>query len=178
MKCNSSAYFLAFASIILIIFTILIILDLSDIFNSDFGFDCDDEQLHNFLIIVGTSIVILIIHFFLLNRNIKSLNLLSKYTKKLYNNYRKSSLVTLYWLLCHFIMAFLVGIFAPCYWKEIILIQTLWEVIECSTSTQSLLKKIWKLPQKSCLTSCGSWKDITANFLGVIIGLICRKLFK
>lgn len=175
MKCNASKFFLLFSVMVSLIFIILIILDWSDIFKSDLNFECDNQQLYNFLIILGTVASILIIHFFFMNKNIKSQNLLAKFTKDFYNNYKNSPIVTITWILTHFVMALLVGIFAPCYWKEIILIQTIWEIIECTTYTHSFLKKIWKLPQNSCLTSCGSWTDLTANSLGLIIGLICRK---
>ena len=175
MKCNNSVYFLAFSTIILIIFTILIMLDWFDTLETNFDFDCDNEQLYNFLIILGTVISILLIHFFFINRTIKSQNILSKLTSEFYQIYHKSSFVTSIWRLTHFVMAFLVGIFAPCYWKEIIWLQTLWEVIECSTYTQSFFKKIWKLSPNSCLTSCGSWGDLAANYSGIVIGLICRK---
>ena len=175
MKCNNSTNFLLFSIIILIIFTLLIILDLSDIFNSNFDFNCNKQQLYNFLIIVGTSVSILIVSSLLLNRHIYSKNLLYKYNKSLYLKYKKSSVITLLWQLSHFTLAFLIGIFAPCYWKEIIWLQTFWEIIECSNWTQSFLKRIWKLNQNSCFTSCGLWKDLFANSLGIIIGLICRK---
>ena len=177
MKCNQSLIFMIFSITILVIFSILIILEWSDTLSTNFDFNCDKKQLDNFLIILFTVISILIIHFFFLNRNIQSQNLLSKYTTKLYQNYRKSPLITLIWRLSHFIMAFLGGVFAPCYWKEMIWIQTIWELIECSNITQTFLKKIWKFPQKSCLTSCGLWGDMIANFSGIIIGLIFRNIF-
>ena len=97
MKCNQSLIFMIFSITILVIFSILIILEWSDTLSTNFDFNCDKKQLDNFLIILFTVISILIIHFFFLNRNIQSQNLLSKYTTKLYQNYRKSPFITLIW---------------------------------------------------------------------------------
>jgi hypothetical protein len=86
----------------------------------------------------------------------------------------------LFWRLSHLIFYFILGLTAPCYWKESLTLSVIWEWIECSGVGISLLQRLWKLPSTvdrgdlqlpTHSVICGGFEDITLNVLGLGLGL-------